>query len=152
MPTIAANLIYKGALNNGGEDLVLHNSAGKVIDETSFGGGWPAGNAATKQTMEKTENGWQTSKNPNGTPKNQNSAGVTPANSLLKSEKSGNKVSMAAASGTSPALEQLFSQKLNQNNTGAQNPWILFLTALGIAIISAAIIFVVKFRILTKRS
>jgi len=81
VPNIKADLIYKGALNNKGEDLTLYDNSGKLIDEVNCSSGWFAGNNKTKQTMERinpllpgnnAEN-WQISRNPGGTPKTINS-------------------------------------------------------------------------------
>ena len=73
VPEIPADLIYKGALSNDGEDLKLFDNSGNLIDETNCSSGWFAGDNSTKQTMEKTSAGWQTSKEPAGTPKAKNS-------------------------------------------------------------------------------
>ncbi|MBU2539704.1 lamin tail domain-containing protein [Patescibacteria group bacterium] len=69
VPGISADKIYTGALGNGGEDLKLYNSSGNLIDEADCSTKWLAGDNTTKQTMEKTPTGWQTSENPGGTPK-----------------------------------------------------------------------------------
>lgn len=74
-------------LNNKGEHLKLINSQREVIDEINCSSKWFAGNNKTKQTMERIDfldagnnsQNWQTSQNPEGTPKNQNSPG-TPKN------------------------------------------------------------------------
>ncbi len=78
LPSISADLIYKGALSNQGEYLRLINEQGEIIDEIDCSSGWLAGNNATKQTMERVRpmsdpNEWQTSQEPGGTPKQQNS-------------------------------------------------------------------------------
>lgn len=74
VPSITANQIYTGALSNTGLSLELFKTSQILIDSIAFTGGWPAGDNATKQTMERTESGaWQTSKNPGGTPRAQNS-------------------------------------------------------------------------------
>ncbi len=81
VPEISVNLIYKGALGNKGEDLKLYDNSGNLIDEVDCSDGWPAGDNKTKQTMERTDStetgspqGWQTSQNPGGTPKAENSS------------------------------------------------------------------------------
>jgi hypothetical protein len=75
VPTITADLVYKGALRNEGESLKLYDSSGNLIDEINANSGWAAGNNATKQTMERISSGnWQTSQNVGGTPKAKNSA------------------------------------------------------------------------------
>ena len=71
--SIAADQIYKGALGNSGENLKLYDNTGKIVDEVNCSEKWLAGDNTTKQTMEKTPTGWQTSKNPGGTPKAKNS-------------------------------------------------------------------------------
>ncbi len=75
VPNIKADLIYTGTLSNSGMDLRLYDNSNNVIDEVDCIDDWPAGDNTTKQTMEKTATGWQTSQNPNGTPRAQNSAG-----------------------------------------------------------------------------
>lgn len=76
VPNIEADLIYTGALGNTGENLELRDSQNNLIDSVNFPDSWPAGNNDTKQTMERINNTWQTSQNPSGTPKAQNSGGT----------------------------------------------------------------------------
>jgi hypothetical protein len=76
IPGITADLIYKGALGNNGENLKLYNNSGNLIDQVISLEGWLAGDNSTKQTMEKIGSGWQTSQNPGGTPKTINSIGT----------------------------------------------------------------------------
>ena len=71
-----ADQIYAGALGNSGENLKLKDQTNNIIDDVDFFSGWPGGNNTTKQTIEKTTTGWQTSLNPGGTPKAQNSSGA----------------------------------------------------------------------------
>lgn len=87
-PDITADQIYTGALNNKGERLELFDNAGNLIDAVDGSLGWPAGNNSTKQTMEKTDAGsWQTSQNPGGTPRAENSQGeISPKLSLTETE------------------------------------------------------------------
>ena len=81
VPEILADLIYKGALSNKGECLELIDNEGKIIDKIDCSNGWFAGNKKTKKTMERINsklagsdpNNWQTSQNPGGTPRAQNS-------------------------------------------------------------------------------
>ena len=74
VPEISADLIYKGALGNKGENLKLHDNSGNLIDNVNCSSGWLAGNNKTKQTMERTDSeNWQNSQNPEGTPKAKNS-------------------------------------------------------------------------------
>ena len=73
---IAADLIYKGALGNNGEDLWLYDGNNNLIDEVNGTEKWLAGDNTTKQTMEKFLNGWRSSKDAKGTPKSENSTGI----------------------------------------------------------------------------
>ncbi len=90
---ITADQIYTGALVNDGEELILKDTTGAIIDTANDdGGGWPAGDKDTKSTMERidplapdsdanwatndgiTRNGQDANGNLiNGTPKAQNS-------------------------------------------------------------------------------
>lgn len=72
---IAADQIYTGALGNSGESLELRNTENTLIDSLDFTEGWPTGDNSTKQTMERTDTGWQTSLEVGGTPKTLNSSG-----------------------------------------------------------------------------
>ena len=73
VPNVSADLIYKGALGNDGENLGLYSASGSLIDQVNFSDGWPAGDNTTKQTMERIDSDWQTSQEPGGTPKAENS-------------------------------------------------------------------------------
>jgi len=81
VPEVPANLIYKGALENDGENLKLYDNFVNLIDEVNCQNGWFSGDNKTKQTMERMNpaisgnntSNWQTSKNPGGTPKSKNS-------------------------------------------------------------------------------
>jgi len=82
VPNITADKIYTGPLNNNGELLQLSDEQGTIIDLIDcIDGGWLAGDDKTKQTMERISpdslglepDNWQTSQNPGGTPKSQNS-------------------------------------------------------------------------------
>lgn len=71
-----------GKLNNNGQKVLLKNDLEETADEIDCfsGGKWFAGDNATKQTMERKDtlslgneiSNWQTSKNPNGSPKAKN--------------------------------------------------------------------------------
>ncbi len=82
IPNIPADLIYKGALGNNGENLKIIDNNVELIDEVNAASGWFAGNNETKQTMERKNpkksgsepSNWQTSENTEGTPKLKNSA------------------------------------------------------------------------------
>ncbi len=71
-----ADLVYAGALSNDGETLELFDPQGGVVDRVEAGGGWPAGDNASKATMERQSDlGWQTSAQAGGTPRIENSTG-----------------------------------------------------------------------------
>ena len=81
IPAIPADKIYTGALGNSGEKLELYDNFGNLIDAVDSLSGWFAGDNSTKQTMERINpklsgsdaSNWQTSQNPGGTPKAENS-------------------------------------------------------------------------------
>lgn len=75
---ITADQIYNGGLGNTGENLKLINSENILIDQVDCAvDGWLAGDNITKQTIERTTSGlWQSSQNPEGTPKSANSNGA----------------------------------------------------------------------------
>jgi len=74
VPMVKADLIYQGALSNNNEALKLFNKDCFLLDEVSANPNWPAGDNNSKKTMERSLNlGWQTSVNPGGTPKAENS-------------------------------------------------------------------------------
>jgi len=90
---ISADQIYKNAMNNDGEKILLKDNTGKIIDEVDCSSGWFAGSNSTKSSMERvhpstdgsspgswgtndgiTKNGKDSSGNDiNGTPKSENS-------------------------------------------------------------------------------
>ena len=72
-PDVVADLIYVGALSNTGEELGLYDSGNNLIDSIDDSSGWDFGDNSTKQTIEKTDSGWQTSLEIGGTPKAENS-------------------------------------------------------------------------------
>lgn len=47
-------------LSNAGEHLVLKNVSGATVSSASFASGWPAGDASTKETMQRAGSGWIT--------------------------------------------------------------------------------------------
>lgn len=77
VPGVSADLIYTGTLANSGEDLKLFNSSCGLVDAVLSTDGWPAGDAASRKTMEKDllGSGWHTSSFADGTPKQENSSG-----------------------------------------------------------------------------
>lgn len=75
VPGIAPDKIYTGALSNTGSVLAIVDAACGASDILDASLGWPAGNNATKQTLERDADGfgWHTSVAPGGTPKAENS-------------------------------------------------------------------------------
>lgn len=79
-PNAPADQLYKGSLENSGEDLKLYDETGNLIDEVNCSSGWFAGNNESKLTMEKINpefsgnepSSWQASAMPGGTPKFEN--------------------------------------------------------------------------------
>ncbi|MCK4520799.1 lamin tail domain-containing protein [Candidatus Parcubacteria bacterium] len=72
---VSADIIYKGALNNKGEILELFDSNDNLIDKLDCHEAWFAGDNQSKQTMERKNSNWQTSQEPGGTPRRENSDG-----------------------------------------------------------------------------
>ncbi|MDP2910251.1 MAG: lamin tail domain-containing protein [bacterium] len=68
---IPADLIYKGALGNDGENLKLFDNSNNIVDQIIFLDAWPAGDNETKETMQKINSSWQTAE---ATPKKENQA------------------------------------------------------------------------------
>jgi hypothetical protein len=64
---ILADCIYTGGLNNGGGSVHLLDPTGARIDSADFPGGWPAGDAPSRASMQRTEAGsWVTFAGPAG--------------------------------------------------------------------------------------
>jgi len=58
---IAANQTYSGVLENSGENLILKDSRGNIIDQIDCADNWcGAGSNEEKRTMERASDGWQT--------------------------------------------------------------------------------------------
>jgi|SRR3989338_9990794 len=106
-----------GKFLNTGQKVVLSNATDAVVDEVDATAGWPGGDNKTKQTMEKTSQGWQTSKDSGGTPKVPNSEGV-PKLSLVKdsltklsfTQEETEKDPIRSSSLSSPQLQQFESR------------------------------------------
>lgn len=135
VPNTTADLIYAGALSNKGEYLQLFDGQNNLIDEVNSSDGWFAGDNKTKQTMERKDPllssslpNWQTSKDPNGTPKFQNSTilvdiGSPPAESGTPEKKtepitypSGIVFNEILPSPEGPDAENEWIEIFNQNN------------------------------------
>lgn len=145
---VAADLIYKGSLNNAGMDVQLQNASGSIIDEVSSASKWVAGNNITKQTMERTSSlSWQTSKGPEGTPRTINSQGASlpkTSTTLPKVEKSDNKVSVLEAT-----LENSTDLGIIEEKT-LKNPWLFFLLSLAIVITLSIVILLFKLKVFIR--
>lgn len=82
VPSVKADLIYKGTLSNSEEGLRLFDASCRMMDEALAAPDWLAGDAKTKRTMERGsrglygENPWHASTDPGGTPGRMNSGGV----------------------------------------------------------------------------
>jgi len=162
LSTITADKIYTGAIGNDGEDLLLYDDSGNLIDRADFSSGWIFGNNDTKQTIERvnltswpasndsrSDAGWQTSQDSGGTAKAKNSSGkviVVKTNTqesegLIKQGESDNRVSIKGASVSGPIdLSQEPDQGKNR-----ENPWFLFLVAIAVIIVGAIIFVILKY-------
>ncbi|MDO8521718.1 MAG: lamin tail domain-containing protein [bacterium] len=62
VPTVTANQIYTGALTNSGTTLTLTDTSSSVIDQVDGGVNWAnvGGDNTSKETAQKTVNGWTT--------------------------------------------------------------------------------------------
>ncbi len=75
---VKADKIYTGALTNENENLYLFDENCQLQDEVETNPDWSAGDNSSKRTMErKGDLTWQTSFNPDGTPRATNSSGYT---------------------------------------------------------------------------
>ena len=128
-----ADIIYKGSLRNSGDLLELYKGTDIIIDSAAFTSSWPAGNNDTKQTMERTADSWQTSKDVGGTPK--------AANSII-----------AALKKEGEGANNIISKNAPAMISGGNNPWLLFLIALTTTIIAGGIILAIKFKFLNHKS
>ncbi|MCI0566299.1 lamin tail domain-containing protein [bacterium] len=58
--SVAADIIYTGALSNAGEIMILKDASGNTIERLDFSGGWAAGDNETKDSMQKIGGAWAT--------------------------------------------------------------------------------------------
>ncbi len=72
VPGVRADLIYAGALSNGGEYLELFDNEGNLVDFVDGSEAWQAGNNESKQTMVRIGLSWFDSLNPYGSPRAEN--------------------------------------------------------------------------------
>ncbi|MDO8752099.1 MAG: lamin tail domain-containing protein, partial [Candidatus Wolfebacteria bacterium] len=70
LPNISADIVFTGSIANQDEGLRLFDGGCNLLDEAVTGSSWPAGNNATKHTMERAPDfSWYTSANVGGTPR-----------------------------------------------------------------------------------
>ncbi len=69
VPEETASLFYSGALSNEGENLVLKNSGGSVVDSANFSSGWGEMQSSSVGTMSRFGNSWNEGE---ATPKSEN--------------------------------------------------------------------------------
>ena len=90
VPSIAADQIYTGSLNNSGERMELRDDAGNLIDFIDYFSNWFAGDNGNKYTMSRidpvssgnTQANWKNSEQVNGTPRALNFSTTTTPPSL----------------------------------------------------------------------
>lgn len=76
VPEATADHVYTGALKNREEAVYLFDHNCQLQDFAQANPDWPAGDNASKRTMERTRQlEWQSSRDPHGTPKRSNSTG-----------------------------------------------------------------------------
>lgn len=98
-----------GKFVNDGMRVVVKNAAGVVVDEVNALDGWPAGDNESKRTMERIENGWQTSLAVGGTPRAQNSSGLEEALAAVnEKDPEGSFTQLFSGVSTLPVLPALF--------------------------------------------
>lgn len=149
LPTIKADLIYRGSLNNKGEHLKLLNSQGEVVEEIDCSQGWFKGKNQTKQTMERKDpqkpanspSSWQTSQKSGGTPKAKNSSGEKEKETL----------------NSSPQKKEVFSPLERfgakvEKTSFSLKPKVSFLIALALAVFSGLIVLILKKRFFQKEN
>ncbi|MCR4328170.1 MAG: helix-hairpin-helix domain-containing protein [Patescibacteria group bacterium] len=124
VPNVIADKIYTGVLSNSGAWLRLFDNHCVLIDEVDASHGWPAGDNATKKTMERSaiDLSWNTSGVVSGTPYEKNSsmfARNTPP--LLSAPPV--QIPVSESSGVSPSVTSEESsptgeEKININTAG----------------------------------
>lgn len=108
-----------GKFVNGGQKIILKNNNGEVIDVVDCTSGWFAGNNSTKQAMERKNPettgdnsvNWQTSQNPGGTPKAENSSFVKE----IFTSTGDNEASTETETTTSPLAKQEAEKQKTEN-------------------------------------
>ncbi len=123
-PQVAADLIYTGILNNENEALYLFDGSCQSQDGVLASPDWPAGDNVSKRTMErKFDLTWQTSANPDGTPRRENSSGYTGvvssgggggggSSSSPSSQSTTTEATLCSASNTSPTYSPVIFNEI----------------------------------------
>ncbi|MBI3671686.1 lamin tail domain-containing protein [Candidatus Azambacteria bacterium] len=108
VPSIQADQIYSGALSNSGEILILRDAQGLEVDRVDGSNNWAGigGDNNTKQTAQRTQNGWITAE---PTPRG--------ANAVSTSSAQGASTSSAQGASTSSAQGALGSQTETSTST-----------------------------------
>lgn len=121
----------KITLNNDGDGLVLQNPNDKVVSSADFS------KATTGYSWARFTGGWQWTSSPTPAAINaiMNNSENSETDGLPKEEKSVNNT-LAALTGAN-----------SDNNANQDNPWFLFLTAVAISVIAAAIVLLIKFKL-----
>jgi len=146
LPSIKADQIFKGSLNNKGLELSLYDKNGVLMDKVDCSAGWFGGDNGTKQTMERTDpvkeggsaENWQTSLPEGGTPKEKNSLGAAKEKNQ-KNETAG-KPGQDGIVGKTGFEANLSNYDKNVKKTGQRT----IMLAFGLAIFSGAIILFLK--------
>ena len=145
LPGILADQIYTGALENSGEDLKLIDQNNNLIDEIIAADGWPDGDNSTKQTMEAQGKNrtWQTSQNPGGTPKAENSLLLTSTPTPV-AQKSNYPQSIVLKEEKEALAAQVVAKEIKQDEVKELSPLKVLPLALLIAGLSGTAILMLK--------
>ncbi|MDD5099237.1 MAG: lamin tail domain-containing protein, partial [Candidatus Colwellbacteria bacterium] len=131
-PNVTADLIYSGAISNTDDGLKLLDKGCFIVDRVIASPEWDAGDASSRRTMERVGSGWQTSENPNGTPKMANSSGYLVSNSTTNQSTStntnvggGTTIPACSTRESNPFLSVRFNEVAwSGDSTSAYREWI----------------------------
>ncbi|MES2224389.1 MAG: lamin tail domain-containing protein [Patescibacteria group bacterium] len=100
-----AGTFGSGGLSNVGEDLSLKDDKGIAVDTLSYASAWPAGDAVTKDTMQRNGEQWITAP---GTPRAENATqGTAPASETAEEKEEATSTAKSSpASGTASAAKK----------------------------------------------
>ncbi len=113
---VKADILYSGNLKNSDEGLRLFNNVCDLTDEVIAVSKWPAGNNASKKTMERDSKNfiWHTSQFVGGTPRSENSASIIVQNKKEKPKKGEN---LKDPVSTEKNTTSTNNQNINNNST-----------------------------------